>query len=304
MTGCGETEFTCTNAACVGMAVRCDGRKDCADGSDEADCQAFVPSLGYNKFLVPPPINGDQKLRVNLSIAIFNIVEINELKDSIQIKMKITRSWFDSQLTYQNLLRHRTNSLSPKDIDRVWIPSNPFENIVHMDKMIKTDQRDLLLIVPSSDFAHSLADKTYIHNTQLFQGAQNHLHYERQFTVEWLCEYHMAWFPFDTQSCTMQFRNDQDSVDLLPAEVSYSGPMELPQHIVREIKICSAVILGDQGVIVEIILTRPLFSSFITTTLPTGILLIISQMAATFSKEYLDMVIQVNLTVLLVLATL
>ena len=127
---------------------------------------------------------------------------------------------------------------------------------------------------------------------------------ERQFTVEWLCEYHMAWFPFDTQSCTMQFRNDQDSVDLLPGKVSYSSPIELPQHIVREIKICSATIQGDQGIIGEIILTRPLFSSFITITLPTGILIIISQMPAIFSKEYPDMVIKVNLTVLLVLATL
>ena len=51
---------------------------------------------GTKKFLVPPPINGDQNFRVNLSIAIFNLVEINELKDSVQIKMTITRSWFDS----------------------------------------------------------------------------------------------------------------------------------------------------------------------------------------------------------------
>ena len=65
MTGCGEAELTCTDAACVGRTVRCDGRKDCADGSHEADCQAFVPSLGYNKFLIPPPINNDQKLKFN-----------------------------------------------------------------------------------------------------------------------------------------------------------------------------------------------------------------------------------------------
>ena len=45
MTGCGEEEFTCTDASCVEMEVRCDGKNDCSDGSDEAECQAVVPSL-------------------------------------------------------------------------------------------------------------------------------------------------------------------------------------------------------------------------------------------------------------------
>ena len=108
----------------------------------------------------------------------------------------------------------------------------------------------------------------------------------------------MEWYPFDTQSCKMQFGNSQDSIDLVPSKVTYSKPRGLPQHYVHTVKICSAVIKGHQGVIVEIILGRLIFSSFLTTTVPTVMLIIISQL------EYLDMVIQVNLTVLLVLATL
>ena len=114
----------------------------------------------------------------------------------------------------------------------------------------------------------------------------------------------MEWYPFDTQSCAMKFRNIFDAMDLLPSNVTYSGPRELPQHYVHDVKICSATIKGKQGVIVEVIIGRPIFSSFLTTTLPTLMLIIISQLATTFSGEYLDMVIQVNLTVLLVLATL
>ena len=102
----------------------------------------------------------------------------------------------------------------------------------------------------------------------------------------------------------MQFRIQSDFIDFVPLNVTYSGPKSLHQHHVQDVMICSATIEGDQGIIVEIILGRPIFASFLTTTLPTIMLIIISQLATSFSGEYLDMVIQVNLTVLLVLATL
>ena len=102
----------------------------------------------------------------------------------------------------------------------------------------------------------------------------------------------------------VQFRNHYSSVDFLPSNLAYIGPKELPQHFVRGVKMCSRTIEGDQGIVVEVILGRPIFSFFLTTTLPTAMLTIISQLATAFANEYLDMVIKVNLTVFLVLATL
>ena len=58
------------------------------------------------------------------------------------------------------------------------------------------------------------------------------------------------------------------------------------------------------GVIVEVHLRRPLFGSILTIFLPTGVLVILSQMVEVFHTVNLDMVIGVNLTHLLVLATL
>ena len=51
-------------------------------------------------------------------------------------------------------------------------------------------------------------------------------------------------------------------------------------------------------------LSRPLMSNMLTTFLPTTILVIITYLANAFALNYLAVVIQVNLTVLLVLATL
>ena len=304
MTGCSDDEFTCNDGSCVSMSVRCDGKMDCQDGTDEAKCKLFVKSLGYHKFLVPPPnVKGD-KLNLNMSINIIEILEINEIQNYVQIKFGITREWFDIKLTYQNIKKYGNNLISLSDINSIWKPWIPFENMGSRDKDLNTDTIDTLRIIPNTGFNFSVSSNTDMNNNYLFEGSNNALQYDRERTVEWLCHFHMEWYPFDTQSCTMQFRNSYDSIDLVPSKVTYSGPKELPQHYVHTIKMCSALIKGDQGVIVEIILGRPIFSSFLTTTLPTIMLIIISQLATSFSGEYLDMVIQVNLTVLLVLATL
>ena len=58
------------------------------------------------------------------------------------------------------------------------------------------------------------------------------------------------------------------------------------------------------GVVVEIVLGRPLFGTTLTVFIPTCILLVLSQMVRVFGKDHLEMIIEVNLTHLLVLATL
>ena len=45
-------------------------------------------------------------------------------------------------------------------------------------------------------------------------------------------------------------------------------------------------------------------NSFLTVFVPTTLLLVISFTARAFVEDYMDMVIQVNLTILLVLATM
>ena len=58
------------------------------------------------------------------------------------------------------------------------------------------------------------------------------------------------------------------------------------------------------GLLVVFQLSRPLMSSILTTFIPTTILVVITYLANAFALNYLAVVIQVNLTVLLVLATL
>ena len=70
--------------------------------------------------------------------------------------------------------------------------------------------------------------------------------------------------------------------------------------------ICSSHLGNDHqpGVIVILIFARPLLGHILTVFIPTIIIIVLAHMSKVFAEDYVDMVIQVNFTALLVLATL
>ena len=195
MTSCSDSEFTCNSGTCVTMAMRCDGRRDCQDGADEADCKAFAKMLGYNKFLVPPPFKKGEKLILNLTLDIKEILEINEIRNVIQTKFRYQRTWYDSQLTYQNLKKQDNNKVLPSDQVTIWRPWMIYSNTADKNQVIKTETPSILSIIPNSDFIFKTGDNTNLQNTHLFEGSRNALQEEKEYRVEWLCDLHMEWYP-------------------------------------------------------------------------------------------------------------
>ena len=83
----------------------------------------------------------------------------------------------------------------------------------------------------------------------------------------------------------------------------YSGSTNLGKYYFREMHYCQVDKYGRSGLFVNFIFSRPLTSNSLTIFLPTAMLLVISQMVTIFSSAYLDMVIEVNATLLLVSTT-
>ena len=72
----------------------------------------------------------------------------------------------------------------------------------------------------------------------------------------------------------------------------------------KGVTICPTTFKDGSGIIVKVSLGRPLFGTSLSVFMPTTILLVLSQMTRVFGQEHLEMVIEVNLTLILVLATL
>ena len=219
--------------------------------------------------------------------------------------MTFVRNWLDSQLTYLNLKRDITkNMMTTEEMGNIWTPWTVFENTEHGDAILITDEPDSLTIIPNTEFRYEVAGRTSYQNTRMFKGSENVISYKRQKTINWVCAYNMRWYPFDKQLCPLKMFPSESTVSLRPTFVNYSGPVELPQHYVKGIKICPYLIKNRSGIIVEVTLGRPLFGTVLSVFMPTSILLVLSQMVTVFGRHYLELVIEVNLTLLLVLATL
>ena len=108
----------------------------------------------------------------------------------------------------------------------------------------------------------------------------------------------------------------------IPTFKIFLGPPELKLYSVVDLKFC-VQLNSDSNIteiLVEFFLSKPLMGNFLTQFLPTALFLIIrktqislsisaiispcSQTVIIFSDQYIDMVIEVNLTILLVLTTL
>ena len=94
-----------------------------------------------------------------------------------------------------------------------------------------------------------------------------------------------------------------NKVMLRPIIIEYSGTSDLGRYYFRDMHKCTVDKYGRSGIFTDFIISRPLMSNSLTIFLPTAMLLFISQMVTTFNKTYLEMVIEVNATLLLVLTT-
>ena len=135
----------------------------------------------------------------------------------------------------------------------------------------------------------------------LLKGSENYLSQNKTVTVDYICNFEYQLYPFDTQSCHMEhgIRN----IILRPMNIVYTGSIDLQRYYFRQMQYCTEDKNGRSGLFIDFIISRPLTGNSLTIFLPTSMLMLISQIVTTFNKIYLEMVIEVNSTLLLVLAT-
>ena len=287
------------------MENRCDGKAHCKDSSDEAKCHILDHVVGYDKLIVP--VDKDTgKLEITISVDILDVLEIKEVSEEITIKFVLVKEFLDNRLIYKNLKEDENlNKLSQEEADSLWYPFILYVNIAKDSSYEEFIYRRERTVVKNPKKLPSKGGLTYANNVYLYKGEEHKQRSKREMNVVWICNYDMRMYPFDTQICTMEYYYNSEQVILVPGNLTYQGPMDLAQYFVYNFWICSSRFGNDQaGLVVILIFGRPLIGNILTVFIPTMILIVLARMSKVFADEYVDMVIQVNFTALLVLATL
>ena len=102
----------------------------------------------------------------------------------------------------------------------------------------------------------------------------------------------------------MEFVKGTDFTELQPVELDFNRDISLGRYTINSIQMCKSMVGNTEGIVVEISLGRPIVSNILTVFIPTITLMSISFISRVFVEDYVDMVVEVNLTIFLVLATL
>ena len=302
---CSKMEFTCPNGLCIPGNRRCNGRKDCFDGNDEKDCKILKPDSSYNKFLSPEPLEGENKLVVKLSIDILTIQNIDEIASEFRVQYILKLAWSDSRLVMINLKEGiDSNSLDSEEKSNIWIPKLIFANT---DEQLSTVLDDDTSVKVQRMGSYSLADMEALNSDQIYDGKENELKTERFYNTIFDCQYDMAWYPFDTQKCSLIFQIEKQArsfVKLIEEELTYSGSQDLQLYFIKHKSIGACVYRKVDSTCVDLVLGRRLLSVCLTTILPTVLLLAISHLTNYFKDFFFEAVVTVNLTVMLVNTTM
>ena len=103
--------------------------------------------IGYNKFLVPPPLKTNNQLRLNISYDFKMILYIDEEQNFMRVNFNLQKEWYNSFLTFQNLKQLTDNLIYSDDRNMIWIPWIETINLEHEKKCKKTEEAEKLKIV-------------------------------------------------------------------------------------------------------------------------------------------------------------
>ena len=307
LTGCSQTQFSCSDGSCVEMEKRCNGRVDCEDYSDEIECTVANILSSYSKAINPPPRPGESKAKVMLSLKLEAILKLDELEEIMYVKYVLVTKWTDPGLEFHNLkMNVDENVLSQVEQIRIWIPKIVFEN-TKSKKTSVLDADSIIRILPDANFTHGKTRLENPENIYIFKGTATQVEMSRTYDTEFLCSYNMGWYPFDTQTCTLDYVLDATAsvfVSLEMDRLTYSGPVELTQYFVRQSVMRTYTNKERQGVRVFVVLGRRLLSNVLTVYVPTVLLNLMGHVTVYFKPFFFEAIITVNLTVMLVLTTM
>ena len=106
-------------------------------------------------------------------------------------------SWYDFRLSLYNMKNNiNLNTLKRQEKESIWVPKLVFSN-TKQKEITKNDDKSFTVARRDSIYEYSGTDIK--ENILIFSGGNNPFVISRSYDIEWICDYDMRWYPFDTQ---------------------------------------------------------------------------------------------------------
>ena len=217
------------------------------------------------------------------------VQDIQEVAQYLELKIKISLQWMDARVSFYNIKPDENmNLLSLEEQLALWTPTIVFSNTKEQLKTIN-DKNSFASIKREGN--GSIIDKEVNEDIEVYDGSENGITISRVYSIQFFCEYQMAWYPFDQQICHVEMVMDgvlDNYVDLIPGHLLFSGPMELTQYFIKNTIIRRAKVQTKGAVVISITLGRRLLGTFLTVFFPTILLNVIGYSTNFFKAFFFE----------------
>ena len=265
-------EFTCDSGECVGVKERCDGRKDCNDGSDEKRCLLISIPNRYKNTNPPKYTKENSVMNLHIDTRIVKINSIDTINMMVVLTIEMCLTWHDTRLLFFNPSFDQDNIIPRQKAQLLWTPMRDLihENAIVGDVIYDKNEIKLQPTVPEP------VDPARAVENTIFNGSYNPLKLTQRIKIKYDCKFDVEKFPFDGQNCSfimklkrqkitpIQFASHRDPV--------YDGPEIVGQFSIGKIY-CETNNTGKSTrYTITIPMKRKFTNQLINTFIPTLIL--------------------------------
>ena len=241
-----------------------------------------------------------------IGVELIEILTIDEKDSLFATKIQLTLTWKDSRLQMFNVKKDMNlNILPANEKESIWVPVITFNN-TNDGQVTLNDKKSKATISRQGNFTRS--PQSYLDNIYIFEGSENSVQNQRIYEIEWICNYQIQWYPFDTQRCSMVFSPTSEIADFVNLEAGihkYTGPDLLTEYLIASSQMVLNVDkYGSTSAEVEVQMGRQILGVILTMYLPSILMNIVGHSTNYMKRFFFEAQVSVNLTVMLVLTTM
>ncbi|KAL7635244.1 UNVERIFIED_CONTAM: hypothetical protein RMT77_014231 [Armadillidium vulgare] len=307
LTSCNMNEFTCNDGKCILLTDRCDLKYDCYDRSDEKNCELISFPADYKRDL-PPRGNSDTNNSLLITLkALIESVSVDTALMEIRVSFILQLFWSDNRLKFINLKDSISlNGITQDFFPKLWLPFIGFMNTIG-NAFSEADREAFMFVNKLENM--SKFDDTKSQESYLFSGEKNPFVILRRYMSTFSCEFDLVFYPFDEQSCGMEFQILNAPKQFLLFDVNNTmaentGSNMLIEYEVGTLSVKHLVSSGYSRVKIIVPLKRRAGFTILNIYIPSLCFVTITYLTLFIRSEIFDVRVMGSLTTLLVVATL